>query len=500
MLRRCIYNIPVFIVYLLLCASVFFLDGHSAGDRIWDSYYTIAVPEGSAEQIIENNTFGDASVVSAYNTVFRFNDFSSMAEVSLPDVQKRFVDGDPRIDPFIRGAADYFSTVDAAGNRWELLYVGSNRSAWDFYFEARKAAGEESHNWIFPDFSVGDRAAAAVLFLLCLIFGVFISGGLRLPVAAAGLPWLISTAVTGTAMLPASCSVYLFSVLFIRESYFDILYRLNYGKKRFSTANYLFAAGLGVSAAAAIVTNAIRGLPVLPLFLSAVAGFASVCIFYSLKGQRVRMQEHRLFFPVSLKHKSHSAPAHNKLPEMAAAAAAIIIIPMFSLFFSQTLPVEVPVPQHPAEQFSPWSWESLDYIDKSDEGLVNAADLLRHAAFQDGFMYGRKWSFPKPDEGIILKRYVSGNNEILCEEVNIRLFTDKWYSSIINAELSTGLNALLLSQDAPGGIICKADISSAVGSFNPVRHVLICILALLPLTGHLKNRVSITVRRKGQEA
>ncbi|HAK46888.1 MAG TPA: hypothetical protein DCO79_13345 [Spirochaeta sp.] len=500
MLRRCIYNLPFMILFVILCAVLFFFDGHADNDRLWDNYYIIAVPEGDAELILQKEFFGDADILSYYNTSIRYNDFAEMKSVPLSQIKDRFVEGDPRIDPFIEGAVDYFFSTDENAAVRELIYVGSSKSVWDFYFQTRRAAGAEVDNWIFPDFSIRNRLTTLALFIVCWLFGIWLLSGMRIVAAAAGLPWIISVVVNGAGLLPAAVSVYIISILVIRETYPAVLYYLNYRKIRVRLSIYLYAAAFAAAFIGSLVLSLGRNLPAAPIIISTAAGFTCVFIYYSLKSHLVRMQEHRLFFPVSISSKAGTEISGNKIPEIAAAAAAVILLPMFVLFYQQNIPVEVPVPQKPVESFSSWTWESLEFIDKSYDGLVNAADLLTHAAYQEGFMYDREWRFPVQDEKLLVGGYVAVNNKIEFKETCIQQFTENWYTSIIKPELNTGLTALLLSQQSPGGIILKSDISEASSSFKPVNHVFISLLAILPLLGHIFSILSISVRRKGQLA
>ena len=499
MLKRCIYNFPFMILFVILCSVLFFLNSGSERS-IWDDYYVIGLPEGEASDVYESGVFSENEVVSFYNTGFRYNDFGEMKIVPLTDLNNRFVDGDPRIDPFIGGAADYFFTSDSEGRPWELIYIKKDASAWRFFLQTRKSAGSSVDDWIFPDFNIRHRISTILLFCVGWFFGIWLAKGFRPVAAASGLPWFLSVAVNGSGMLPAAVSIFILLILTIKESHSDVLYYLNYRIVRFRMSIYMHLAALAIAFIGGVVLNLMTGMPVVPVILALSAGLVSVFVYYSLRGQRVNMQEHRLFFPVSLISKTGNEITGNKLPEIAASAAAILLIPMFLIFYQYKSPVEVPVPQASVESFNSWSWESLEYIDKTYEGLVNAADLVTHNAYQDGFMFGREWRFPAEGEEIIQGRYVRNGKDIEYRENSVLQFTEDWYLSIIKPVLNEGLPELLLSQHSPGGILSKSDISDTVSNFNPVRYVLICLLTILPILGHLYTFFSITERRKGQEA
>ena len=448
MLKRCIYNFPFLILYGILCAVIFFINT-GAGSSLWDNYYIIAIPDGKAENVIESGVFGNEEVVSFYNTNICFNDFGVDEFVPLPDVKDRFIEGDPRIDPFVRGLPDYFFTADGEGNKWELIYVKSGKSIWNFYFKIRKSAGRQLDNWLFPEFSIKHRVLTMVLFSICWLFGIWLAKGFRPVAVAAGLPWIISIIVSGEGMLPAAVLIFLICVLVLKEIYSDVLYYLNYRVLRLRPGIYLHLAAIITAVIAGIALNISMKAPVLPVVISVIAGLISIFVYYSLKSQHVSMQEHSLFFPVSLTSDTGNEISGNKLPEVAAAAAAIILIPMFVTFYQQKIPVEVPVPQENIGSFSSWSWESLEYVDKAYEGLVNAADLVTHKAFQDGFMYGYEWKFPGRGEQLMLGSYIAGAEGIEYKENAVLQFTEDWYISIIEPASIEGLPAVAVKSEQP---------------------------------------------------
>ena len=489
-------------IFVLLCAATFFLAAGRNEIKIWDDYFIIAVPEGQAESAAAGICSAEklhAEVVTGYNTEFIFNDFGRDETVRLIDLEERFVKGDPRVDPFMEQAADFFHTVTNDGTGMELIYVKSSLGNVSFYYRIKKILGAETDSWMFPDFRLENRLYPMLLFSICCFFVIFLLKGLRIPAIVAGLPWIAAVAANGAGILPAAVAVYIFTAFLVRETFSDMLYYLNYRQIRLGRNFFIYASAFIASLLLYTMMNVLSGNPVLPIFTAVAADAVFFLIFYSIKSQKVRMQEHRLFFPVSISGETENEHNARKIPEISAAAAAVIILPMFMLFFSDNISLEIPKPEKSGSILE-WNLESLEYLDKTGEGLVNAADYVTHRAYQDGFMYGRDYVFPSPGENLMQGHFVSENNEILYREDCIRQFTDEWYTSIISQGSKTGLTALLLSQKSPGGISITADISDTAGDFNPVRQIIAGLLAFIPLTGHLLIKVRITVRRKGQEA
>ena len=489
-------------IFLVLSLTVVFAGINRRSGVIWDNYYIIAVPEDEGAQsfsILEEMSGDEAGIVSAYNTEFSFNDFGRMELVGLKELQNRFVDGDPRLDPFMQSAGQYFTAEGQDQRSYELIYVKSSLSALGFYIKTRIHTAHTSDNWIFPDFNLRNHLIANALFLLGWFYCIWISKGLRLPAFIAGIPWFAAVMSSGSLFMPSAVVIYLLFILLFRETFTDMLFYLNYGKIIPGRNIVFYASALIAGSIISTVLNFRSGLPVIQIWLSLAADFLFIFIYYSLKSHKVQMQEHRLFFPVFLSENTAVEDNVRRLQEISASAAAVILIPLFLLFMDTSLPLEVPVPD-PAGSLSSWSWEGLEFADRSSQGMADASDLLTHIAYQQGFMYGRDYEFPYRDEKIINGRFVFENNEILYREDCIRQFTEQWYTSIINTEFRAGLPALLFSQNAPGGISIKSDISNFERGFNPVRHILAGLLAFLPITGQFLVKVRITVRRKGQEA
>ena len=489
-------------VFLVLSVFIIFTGINRRSNNIWDSYYIIGVPQNAgsgAFTLIDDIFDEEGALVSYYNTGFQVNDFGEMETVALSDLSSRFIDGDPRVDPFMSGAEQYFHVKDRSASDYELFYVKSRLSSLGFYLYVKSKTGESSTDWIFPELGLKTHIISMLLFAVCCFYCTWISKGLRVPVLISALPWICAIASFGSVILPSAVLVFIVFVLFFRETFTDMLFYLNYKEIRLGRYFIFYASALLAGVIMVTILNIRQGLPVVHIWVSLPADFLFIFIFYNLKSHRVQMQEHRLFFPVSITADTSSGLNRQKIQELAATAAAVIILPMFMLFFYETMPIAVPAPEKTG-LLNSWEWDSLAFSNRNSDGLVNAADYLSHAAYQKGFMYGRDYSFPEKNEKITAKRYVSENNEVLYSEDCIWQFTEEWYTSIISQESGTGLPALLLNQEAPGGISIKSEISNTESGFNPVRHILAGLMALLPITGQFLIKVRITMRRKGQEA
>ncbi len=502
MLKPYIYNLSLIGLYIILCAASFLSAGHFKSDRIWDDYYIIGIPEGEAytsAEVISSDSILSTEIVSAYNTEFDFNDFGTIEKTSLSEIGERFVAGDPRLDDYISGANEYFFIKAKDGRDYELIYVKSELSELVFFLRMNRLFDWNIDDWVFPDINFRSHIISFILFSVSWFFAIVLLKGLRVFAFISGLPWASAVISAGPGILPPAVIIFVLFSLFIRETFSDILYYLNHRKFEISNG---FSSYFTAFITAMVLFSAIQiksGLPVAAILISVSADLIFALLYYRIRRKKVMMQEHRLFFPVRMSGSFFRDRLIRKLPETVAVIASVVVIPMFILFFQYSLPIKIPA-YKTIEGCRNWNRESLSYIDKSCDGLVNASDYVTHMAFQEGFMYGYDYKFPAEGEKIMSGHYVFENNEILYITNCVQQFTDEWYTSIINPKSKTGLTALLLNQKMPGGISYITEISSAACGFRPVRHFIACLLVLFPITGRLFMKVRFISRRRGLEA
>jgi len=494
MLKKYIYNLPFIIVFTLCCTLPFFLNGNSGNGRIWNDYYLVGIPEGNCSDVLENGFFSGLDTVSAYNTSFSFNDFGTMESVMLEDIGDRFVEGDPRVDPLMISAGKYFRTATSEGRDIELVYVKSRISSVRFYVQTRISYGKQVSDWIFPDFNIRYRIVSVFLFALCWVLGMRMLYGLRAMAFLAGIPWMSVIILCSPDMLASSVLNYILFIMTIKEIYPDLIFYLNYREIRISRSSMFFVAAFTIAMISSAAAHLMRGIALLPFLTSVTAEIILAFIYYSLKSERVRRQEHRLFFPIKIFEDRFSGNDNRKIPLYAAAAAAVILLPLFAIFVTEEIAAVVPVPEQ-VGSIDSWTWQNLEYLSQAAEGLPTAADFLKHEAYQQGFMYGSAYSFPSSGEKLMTGRYVTENSKIIYEKICIQEFTEDWYISIIDGGKGSGLMELLMSRRQPLGVALKSNLN-IVPAYSPLGHIIVSLLALMPIFGLFLSKSSIPDRRR----
>ncbi len=115
-------------LFLLSFLASFLPAGWLAG-RIWKGYYTVsfAGPARAAGLLtaLEREP-GILAVVSRYTARVSVNTFSGYEQMPVFQLADRLDGADPRLDPFLRSAGNYFTLPDSRGAA-ELAYVRTDR-------------------------------------------------------------------------------------------------------------------------------------------------------------------------------------------------------------------------------------------------------------------------------------------------------------------------------------------------------------------------------------
>jgi len=205
---------------------------------------------------------------------------------------------------------------------------------------------------------------------------------------------------------------------------------------------------------------------------------------YIFHRRLARKQLHSLFVPIHISKDSSLGSAgfttgSHQLRWPAAAALLflgilpVVILPALSVLLSREVEYPMPASQSAAAAkdntitrssegtaVENFSWQNLLSFERSvssdvssyassAKSLPNFADYLRHRAFQEGYFYGRSYTFPVPGERISITTYTQDGIEVLSENKVVKMFTDEWYKDIITSAKNSGVPQMLLEQKRP---------------------------------------------------
>ncbi len=500
MLRKYVHNLPFVLCFVLCCAIVVLFNGSADSGRAWNGYYTVAVPKEDYNSSTAETYFTGFEYIASFNTELRYNDFGTFRTVTPDELEQRFVEGDPRVDEYMRNAAYYFRAEDRDGSEYRLFYIKSDKPFQSFYIDP-VLTGNFPETWSFPDFNIAGRIASGFLFLLIWAFGIWMLREIRLLSVFTGVPWFLLVTAAGSGYLSAACIVYISQLIAIKEIYPEVIFYLNYRETRIKASAYPALLTYG---AALIASSAALGLvfhlSVFPAAAAIVGDLLLIFVYYSTKSERVRRQEHRIFFPIKMVDTGYEARSR-KLPVYAAALAVSLIMPFFTLFIPSGTGLNMPLPDSAAAE-SGYSFSELKTVFDSRKAgtLTGAADLIAHEAYQEGFMYGMEYHFPQLDEQLVIRRYHQENNEIQKVNDAVLQFTLDWYTSIIDANKETGLAALLISQSSSANAVMGYIAADQKNLQILLKFLIISVVIYLPVLSLFIPGVSISLKRKGQEA
>ena|GEM_PF-3314085 len=249
--------------------------------------------------------------------------------------------------------------------------------------------------------------------------------------------------------------------------------------------------------------------------------------FFILQRRRVRQQLHSLFVPIHIRTGQSLgsvgfgiAPRQIKWASTVAllflGVLPVIILPALSVLLGQE--VEYPMPTFQSESVPKvlrtgsaegsteaafegsavenFSWQNLLAFERSSsasshaslsEKLPDFADYLRHRAFQEGFFYGRSYTFPVPGEQINITTYKQDGIEVMSENKMVKMFTDEWYEDIISSAKNSGVPQLLLEQNRPVQVKIAKSEPFRINTSIVLVHVGI-MLILVPAVSFVASR------------
>lgn len=467
-------------LFLVACLASFLPAGWLAA-RIWKGYYTVSFsgPARLGELLGElERQPGILAVVSRFTARVSVNTFSGYEQVPLYQLADRLDPADPRLDPYLRSAGNYFSPHSGGGSS-ELVYVRTERGP---LFLALRLARLFS----------GATARFRVLELdplssLLRVAFVAVGGWLlirRMPASSPRLllvlgllPWLLRAGAGEARDLFAFFFLY---PLWLRASLLAMNRPGAAGRtgrravrrrrrswlalqwERFGQPAVLAGAA---AAAMVLVAPGLRHLPG-----SALAAAADLCLLALLPvaaALRSKPEGHRPFRAVPIlssprllsgrrpaRTSWHYSPAAWALPLLLAALplASVPVLWLAKYLRGQ----EAPCLQAAGSGFTGFSWAALSRLalTSDTDGLPHLADFVAHRAFQESLGLHRPYALPHPDERLYLSTYLPAGegNGILQGSRVVKRFSDSWLRMTLASAPPGSLQRLLLDQGRAGRV------------------------------------------------
>ncbi len=423
---------------------------------LWRGYYTLMVREGSDAQRRAGNLSGRLSwnwpIVSRDTASVLFNDFSSLERVEISEIASRLDPADPRYDPYLKGIAAYFSPTGTQEG-WQLLYVPSRGSVLSLFFRLTLLMGlPGARTWRLLDLdlikaavSLVCSACCAVLFSIQLVKKRRYLSILAFLFVLAWLPMLFSGGagvlcvflVLSLTWFPllGDCARYAEEAS-SRDSRWKNTTSGEIAEKLFRffmIASILPAAYCLLLGRSPRIVYAFVGA-VLPSMLLLVVPFPL---------QRIRKAKKR-------RSKARDGMLHG----FSAALLAIAVLGSAAVVALQVFRYSG-LPATRAEARSPgirWDWLHAEGQGVGDGSLPSFAGAVAHAAFLEGFQYGREFGMPREGERVVLREFdaVPGTAALRERSVTVAEFDSAWLLEVAARAQPGSLERMLLDQ---GGLV-----------------------------------------------
>ncbi len=511
-------------------------------NRIWEGYSILLVErEVSSEAVTRAlKDEGVTGVISHSTVEVRYNDTDRMGSVPLSEMDQRFLDYDPRLDPYMRSLSSYFVTADAE-REYAIYYLSDSQKRRLTRMVEDALAGIHAE-WRFADRSPLEARFLPVLFgLTAALVLLYLRTPSIVLVLTAALLGIQLTRV-GPGVLFAATILYLLWALLLHQLDIYLPHALNHRETVRPIAHWVPRAAFSVPVIATVLLYGYRidGGPaallhvavVLVILAATAAGLVSAA---TLKHSR---HEHRLFVPVTIvpggprrirvlfgarsaalrfnrrdqgavKAKlarlvrelrlrgsgfglwvrdaavdwpvgiARLAGVARLLLPVAIAVLVVVILRTAWLPSGTAVPVPTPIAVTEAETLS---YDSLERLEERRPagGLPDLAVYLTHRAHQDGFMYGREFRFPERDEELTRQRYVRTEDGIgSTTEVAIR-FDEEWREAVWSAVPLGSPMQLLLTQDKAVGVVFESSPALYSARSTVLRHGALVLLVFVP--------------------
>lgn len=419
--------------------------------KIWKGYYTLLLEaDAPMLQILADlQELEKWEVVSVYNSSVQVFNHKEATFIPISDLEEFYVEGDPLYDPFLNKLPSLFS-AESDSEYYHIVYIRSDLNPSTFSGKIGTIMDKYSYNWFLPELKKENRTISLTIFILSMALLLFWKKELW-PVLIPGvIPWFHF--VTGSGFPGVLVSIiFLFGwILLGSQLYKSFRHYLNLGsfdpvdRKKLIVSVFIMV----LSVVYLILHN--RTLPYIAAYLMALlAHLCSVVFYVIILDYKRRLQQHRIFFPVRIRLKSGNVN-RSDLAVFSAFIFIIIISPL-SIQENRSIPdIKLPVPVE-IEGISDFSKVSIQILNKhsGQSELPDLSDYISHMIYLETYSYGFQYEFPEPDQVFSLPLFTMQEGSVIKKNVNINMFTDMWYESIISSGSNTGIIRLLLNQDSP---------------------------------------------------
>ncbi|MCK5674463.1 MAG: hypothetical protein KAH95_13875 [Spirochaetales bacterium] len=419
--------------------------------NIWNGYYTLALeadaPVVSLVDELKKNS--EWEILSEYNSMIQVFNYDESLFIPVSELKNFYVDGDPLYDPFLKKLPLLF-TGKILSENYHVVYIKSNLSSTDFSRKMNKIMKNYPYTWVLPEIKLVQESISILFFIFAIILLLIWHKELW-PILVPGIfPWFQFASSSGLPGVLVSI-IFLFSLVLLGS----LLYRsfkhyLNLGVFDPINKKKLILSVLIMIFSVIYLLLNLKTLPYLAAyFIAFFAHLFSIVFYIIILDYKRKLQQHRMFFPVIIKFNVRKIIRS----DIYSFCSLILIIFLSPLLihenrFESNIKLPVPVAIEGVKDFSRSSLQILDKHSIQSE-LPNLSDYISHMKFLETYSYGFNYSFPEPEQILSVPLFSMVKGDVKEKNVNIFMFTDAWYESIMDSGLSSDILSMLISQGSP---------------------------------------------------
>ncbi len=438
------------VLYFLLSLTVN-LPLKNISHNIWNGYYTLALEAGApvVSVVADLKKINDWEIISEYNSMIQVFDYNKQLFIPVSELKNFYVSEDPLYDPFLKKLPLFF-TGKILSEVYHVVYIKTDLSSSDFLVKIDTVMDNYQFNWVLPEVKLVQESISILIFVLALILFLIWHKELW-PIIIPGIfPWFQFVRDSGLPGVLVSI-IFLFSLILLGSLLFkSYKHYLNLGVfDTINKKNLFLSVFIMIISFIYLLLN-LKTLPFIAAFFIALsAHLFSIAFYVIILDFKRKSQQHRMFFPVKIKFSLRRISRS----EIYIFSSFILILVLSPLIinenkFESNIKLPVPVVIEGVSDYSLTSLQIL-YRHSVQSELPNLTDYISHMKYLDTYSYGFEYSFPEPEKSLTISRFSLENGDIKEKNVNIYMFTDVWYESIMDTGLSTGILSLLLSQGSP---------------------------------------------------
>ncbi|MCK5197739.1 MAG: hypothetical protein KAR21_05280 [Spirochaetales bacterium] len=462
---------------------------NSVDSKIWKGYYTLLLEADAPMSSIVSDLqeLGKWEIVSEYSSQVQVFNHNEDLFISVSDLKDFYVKGDPLFDPFLQKLSSFFF-AESATESYHIVYIRSDLSSSSFSNKIGTIMAGYSCSWLLPELKKESQILSMTIFIMFMSLLLFWNRELW-PVLIPGmLPWFIFAAGSGLPGVLVSI-IFQFGWITLGSQLYKSFRRfLNLGEfDPVDMKKLIMSIFIMVLSVVYLFLNSGNLSQIAAYSMAILAHFCSVAFYVIVLDYKRRLQQHRIFFPVRIRHGNRNV----NRPDLAVFSAFILIIIISPLFFQENMTgseIKLPVPVK-IEGISDFSKVSIQILNthSGQSELPDLSDYISHMMFLETYPYGYNYLFPEPDDVMSVPLFSMEDGGITKKNVNINMFTDMWYESIISSGLNTSIIRLLFSQDSPTLVSYMSESRGFLTDEYLRNHYWISIFLVLSLVLWLSN-------------